>query len=73
MPGYVKTNYMPYLAPASCVPLPALEKYADGGSLYGWGVQDPVKYETPALLAEFGLTRPPMSWQYVEIPDDAEV
>ena len=73
MPGYVKTNYMPYLAPASCVPLPALEKYADGGSLYGWGVQDPVKYETPAPLAEFGLTRPPMSWQYVEIPDDAEV
>ena len=23
-------------------------------------------------LAEFGLDRPPMSWQYVEIPDEME-
>ena len=27
---------------------------------------------TPMTLKEFGLDRPPMSWQYVEIPDAAE-
>jgi predicted transcriptional regulator len=50
-----------------------LEKYAAGKSLCGWTVKDPQKYDTPSPLAEFGLERPPMSWQYIEIPDAAEV
>ena len=47
-------------------------KYAGGKSLYGWIVGEAEEYETPSPLAEFGLTRPPMSWQYIEIPDDKE-
>lgn len=38
-----------------------------------WIVQSPEKFDAPSPLAEFGLDRPPMSWQYVEIPDAEEV
>lgn len=73
--GWVKTNFMPYLSAQSCVSLEKLEEYAGGPdkSLYGWIVNHPQEYDAPSLLAEFGLTHPPMSWQYVEIPDAAEV
>lgn len=73
--GWVKTNYMPYLEKLSCVPLADLVRYAGGPgkSLYGWIAKDPEKYDTPSPLAEFGLTRPPMSWQYIEIPNQEEI
>ena len=71
--GWVKSNCFRYLASRSCVPAEDLEKYAGGKSLYGWIVGEAEEYETPSPLAEFGLTRPPMSWQYIEIPDDKEV
>lgn len=67
--GYVSTNFLPYLEKLSCVPLEELQKYAAGKCLSGWLVQKPEKFDTPSPLAEFGLNRPPMSWQYVEIPD----
>ena len=70
--GWVKSNCFRYLASRSCVPAEGLEKYAGGKSLYGWIVGEAEEYETPSPLAEFGLTRPPMSWQYIEIPDDKE-
>lgn len=72
-PGYMETNFMPYLEKPSCVPLANLKEYAGGKCLSGWLVQNPEKFDTPSPLAEFGLDRPPMSWQYVEIPDVAEV
>jgi len=71
-PGWIKTNLLETLAERSGVKLEDLRAYAKGGSLYGWAVEKPEKYATPSLLAEFGLIRPPMSWQYVEIPDAAE-
>ena len=73
--GWVKTNFLACLEKQSCVPLKDLERYAGGvnKSLCGWIVKEPEKYETPHPLAEFGLTRPPMSWQYIEIPDFSEV
>ena len=37
--------------------------------MYGWIVGEAEEYDTPSPLAEFGLNRPPMSWQYVEVPD----
>lgn len=43
-----------------------------GKCISGWFVEAPEKFDTPSPLAEFGLDRPPMSWQYVEIPDAAE-
>lgn len=70
--GVGKSNCFRYLASRSCVPAEDLEKYAGGKSLYGWIVGEAEEYETPSPLAEFGLTRPPMSWQYIEIPDDKE-
>lgn len=71
--GWVKTNFLPYLEKQSCVPIEALEKYAGGKSLCGWIIQNPEKFDEPSLLAELGLERPPMSWQYVEITDAEEV
>ena len=70
-PGWVKTNMLEMLVERSGVKLEDLRAYAKGGCLYGWEVENPQKYATPSPLAEFGLVRPPMSWQYVEIPDAA--
>ena len=71
--GWVRTNLLEMLVERSGVSLEALRAYAKGGSLYGWVIQFPEKFNTPSPLAEFGLNHPPMSWQYVEIPDAAEV
>lgn len=71
-PGYTETNFMPYLEKLSCVPLADLKEYAGGKCLSGWIVRSPEKFDAPSPLAEFGLDRPPMSWQYVEIPDEME-
>lgn len=68
-PGWVKTNFLDYLAARSCVSTADLKKYAGEKPLYGWMVNEPQAFEEPHPLAEFGLTRPPMSWCYVEIPD----
>jgi len=70
-PGWVKTNLLEMLVERSGVSMEALRAYAKGGSLYGWVIQYPEKFNTPSPLAEFGLTSPPMSWRYVEIPDAA--
>ena len=67
-----QTNFMPYLEKLSCVPLADLKEYAGGKCLSGWIVRSPEKFDVPSPLAEFGLDRPPMSWQYVEIPDEME-
>ncbi len=68
-PGWVKTNLWEYLASRSCVTVVDLKKYAAGKQLVAWKVDEPEAFEEPHPLAEFGLTRPPMSWQYVEIPE----
>ena len=70
--GYTETNFLQYLEKPSCVPLADLKEYAGGKCLSGWIVRSPEKFDAPSPLAEFGLDRPPMSWQYVEIPDAAE-
>ena len=69
--GWVRTNLLEMLVERSGVSMEALRAYAKGGSLYGWVVQNPEKFDEPAQLAELGLERPPMSWCYVEIPDPA--
>ena len=71
-PGEVSYRTMQDLEEMSCVPREDLLKYAKGRRLSGWIVEAPEKFDTPSPLAEFGLDRPPMSWQYVEIPDAAE-
>ena len=72
-PGWVKTNLLEMLVDQSCVPLENLRAYAKGGSLYGWMIQNAEKFDIPVPLAEVGLTKPPMSWQYVEIPESQDL
>lgn len=48
------------------IPMEQLLNYGGGKPLYGWGVSDVVLYERPKDLSEFGLSRPPQSWCYVE-------
>ena len=71
-PGEVSYRTMQDLEEMSCVPREDLLKYAKGRRLSGWIVQSPEKFDAPSPLAEFGLDRPPMSWQYVGIPDEME-
>lgn len=71
-PGEVSYRTMQDLEEMSCVPREDLLKYAKGRRLSGWIVQSPEKFDAPSPLAEFGLDRPPMSWQYVEITDEME-
>lgn len=35
--------------------------------VFGWHISDLVIYDEPKELREFGLTRPPQSWCYVEV------
>ena len=32
---------------------------------WAWRIKDPVKFDKPLPLSDFGLKRPPQSWQYV--------
>lgn len=57
----------------SRVPVKDLETYANGKPIYAWEIDRPHGYSEPVQLAEFGLYHPPMSWQYIEIPDGVEV
>ena len=43
-----------------------------GKSVCAWIVENPEKFDEPRPLAEFGLKHPPMSWQYIEIPETEE-
>lgn len=70
-PGYVKTNMLAGLHARACLSMSDLVDYAGGHgrSVCAWAVKEPQAYDAPRPLAEFGLKRPPMSWQYIEIPD----
>ena len=52
----------------SCVPYVKQEEYRrqGRGGLYGWKVQRPKAFNLPLLLSEYGLRRPPQSWQYIK-------
>ena len=43
-----------------------LENYGAGVTLYGWHITSPKLYDKPRELSEFGVTRAPMSWCYIE-------
>jgi predicted transcriptional regulator len=50
-----------------CIRREQLFEYANGAELYGWHISDLKIYKKPKALSEFGLTRPPQSWCYVEV------
>lgn len=50
-----------------CVPLEDLDKYrGKHRELFAWKFIKVVKFEHSKSLEEFGLKRPPQSWQYIE-------
>lgn len=50
----------------SCMSPSDFLEYGKGGVLYSWHISDLKIYDKPRELSEFGLTRPPQSWCYVE-------
>ena len=59
---------------SSCVSAEELNDFAWSGSgygkLYGWHISELKIYNKPKALSEFGLTRPPQPWRYVEVSAD---
>ncbi|MCQ2484769.1 MAG: hypothetical protein MJ168_05485 [Clostridia bacterium] len=53
-------------ADAACIHPEDLEIYANDSWLYGWHISELVIYDAPKELSDFGLSRPPQSWCYVE-------
>lgn len=43
-----------------------IQKYLGDNRGYGWHISDLVIYDTPKELSEFGKTKPPQSWCYVD-------
>lgn len=49
------------------IPYDQLLKYGTGKPLYGWHISNLEIYENPVNLSNFGLSRAPQSWCYVEV------
>ena len=49
-----------------CLKKKEIDNYGKGKMLYGWHISDLKIYDKPKELSEFGLTRPPQSWCYIE-------
>lgn len=50
----------------SCLTDKEIQKYLGDTRGYGWHISDLVIYDKPKELSEFGKSRPPQSWCYVE-------
>lgn len=46
-----------------------LINYGKGKTLYGWHISDLKIYDKPKELSDFGIKRPPQSWQYIEVEE----
>lgn len=53
------------LCAEACLDKNDLYNYLSGAVPYAWHISDLVIYDTPKELSEFGKTRPPQSWYYV--------
>ena len=49
-----------------CLKKKEIDNYGKGKMLYGWHISDLKIYGNPKELSEFGFTRPPQSWCYIE-------
>lgn len=51
-----------------CVNVEDLKKYqGENCAICGWFIDLPQKFKEPKSLEDFGLERPPQSWQYTEV------
>ena len=55
------------IASASQLSLYDIRNYLSCNGGYAWHISDLAIYDKPKELSEFGLTRPPQSWCYVEV------
>ena len=55
---------------ATCLTDMEIMRYANGGKLYYWHISDLVIYDKPKDLSEYGLSRPPQSWCYIDYPTE---
>ena len=51
---------------AACITDVEAAAYCLNAEMYGWHISELEIYDTPKKLSEFGLTRAPQSWCYVE-------
>lgn len=66
--GYIQgERFVPkWLQRASCLTGEEIMEYAGYGQAYGMFIKHAWLFDTPKTLQDFGLTRPPQSWCYVE-------
>jgi predicted transcriptional regulator len=64
---YMDKEGVDLLSRSSCVPKKQIREYAGRRtSLYGWSLQKARWLKEQKRLEEFGLKRPPQSWQYID-------
>lgn len=66
---YIRSDYIEeegLLCSWACLDRYELHTYLKGAVPYAWYISRLVMYDTPKELSEFGKTRPPQSWCYVE-------
>ena len=54
------------IARQACLTAPKMREYLNGDNAYGWHITEPKLFDKPRELSEFGVTRAPMSWCYIE-------
>lgn len=59
-------DMLEHLLKCSCLKMSELQEYVANKIFYTWSIDNLVIYDKPKDLSEFGLTRPPQSWCYVE-------
>lgn len=62
----VVDDYMPLISHTAFLTTSEILNYGKGKPLYCWHIIEFKRYDKPKPLSEFGLKRPPQSWQYVK-------
>lgn len=66
---YIRSDYIEeegLLCSWACLDRYELHSYLKGAVPYAWYISRLVIYDTPKELSEFGKTRPPQSWCYID-------
>ena len=71
--GVLHTASPVYFAKAAAMSLKELGDYGpDGRGVYhGWAIEKPLRFTVPHTLASMGINRPPQSWRYISLEDEA--
>lgn len=64
-------NWLPFtkneFAKSACLPIEEIERYVGDKRACFWHISDLKIFDAPKELDEFGLKRPPQSWQFIEV------